>query len=169
MKRLLPILFILPLFISNCKKEDPILFEMLYSEDFTIPAGLNPVDAHYFRIENIPVGTYLSARGLTADMLGSITSKEGNFVNIFSGSASYSFIREVSIRIYSDDENDWKEIFWHFNVPQDTGDSLGLPPSLDDIKEYLNGSTFNLIIKLDLRGPPVQNIDTQFRFSFGAK
>lgn len=169
MNKLLPLLFVLPLFISNCKKEDPILFEMVYVADFTIPAGINPVDAHFFHIKNIPVGTYLSARNLTADQLNSITSREGTFVNIFSGTASYDFIREVSIRIYTDDENDWKEIFWHFNVPLDTGDVLGLPASLENVKEYLNGSTFNIIIKLNLRGAPLQNIDSQFQFSFGAR
>ena len=169
MKKILPFLLILPLLISNCKKEEPILFEMVYAEDFTLPAGLNPIDAHYFRITDIPVGTYLSSRNLTADIMNSIIPRQGNFINIFAGSASYDFIREVSVRIYTDDENDWKEIFWHFNVPIDTGDNLGLPASLDDVKEYLNGSTFNLIIKFDLRGAPLQNIETRFQFSFGVK
>jgi hypothetical protein len=169
MKKILPILFILPLLFSNCKKEEPILFEMVYAEDFTIPAGLNPVDAHYFRIKNISVGTYLSSRGLSADEMNSITPREGSFVNIFAGSATYNFLREVSIRIYTDDENDWKELFWHFNVPEDSGDNLALPASLEDVKEYFNGSTFNVEIKLNLRGTPIQNIDTQLRFSLGAK
>lgn len=169
MKKILPLLFILPLLISNCKQEEPILFEMVYAETFTIPAGLNPIDAHYFRIKDIPIGTYLSSRGLSADEMNSINPKEGNFINILAGSANYNFIREVSIRIYTDDENDWKELFWHFLVPEETGDNLALPASLEDVKEYLNGSTFNLEIKLNLRGTPLQNIETQLRFSLGVK
>ncbi len=169
MKKILPILLILPLFISNCKKSDPILFEMVYAEDFVIPAGLNPFDAHYFVLKDIPVGTYLSARNLTADMLNSITPKAANFVNAFAGTAGYDFIREISVRIYKDNENDWKEIFYHFNVPENTEDNLGIIPSLEDVKSYLNGQTYNIIVKLDLRRAPLQNIETQFRFSFGAK
>lgn len=169
MKKILPILFILPLFISNCKKDDSVLFEMLYAENFTIPAGINPFDTHYFVLKDIPVGTYLSSRNLTADMLNSIEGRAATLINIFAGSGSYDFIQEVSIRIYADDENDWKETFWHFNVPENTGDNLGVPPVTGDVKSYLGGTTFNIVVQLKLRRTPVQSIDTELRFSFGAK
>ena len=159
----------LPLLFFNCKKEDPILFEMGYSQDFTIPAGLNPVDAHYFRITDIPVGTYLSSRGLTADMVNSIRGRQATFINIFAGTSPYSFLREVSIRIYTDNENISGEPFWHFNVPTNAGDNLGIPQTDDDIKEYLTGSTFNLLIKLDLRASPLQNVETRLNFTFGVR
>ncbi len=169
MKKILPFLLILPLFLSNCKKEEPILFEMVYAEDFTIQAGLNPFDTHYFYLENIPIGTYLSSRNLTADMLSSINPRAGSIVNVFSGSASYDFIRDVSVRIYTDDENNYKETFYYDNVPENTGDNLGVIPSLVDAKTYLNGQTFNIVIRLNFRRSPLQNIETQLRFSFGAK
>ena len=168
MKNILPILLILPLFISNCKKEEPVLFEMLYAENFTIPAGINPFDTHYFRIKDIPVGTYLSSRNLTADQMNSIKPRAANLLNVLAGSAAYDFIQEVSVRIYTDNENDWKEIFWHFSVPEETGDNLGIPPTLEDARSYLGGTTFNIIIQLKLRRAPLQSIESQFRFSFGA-
>ena len=62
-----------------------------------------------------------------------------------------------------------RNIFWHFNVPENTGDNLGLPPTEDDVKKYFNDSTFNILIKLQLRGAPLQNVETQFAFSFGAQ
>ena len=169
MKKIFPLLLILPLILSNCKKEDPILFEMVYAEDFVIQAGLNPFDTHYFNIENIPVGTYLSARNLTAGDLNSIEPKASNLVNVFAGSASYDFIRDISVRIYTDDENNYKEIFYYDNVPENTGDNLGIIPSLEDAKSYLNGETFNIAVRLNFRQSPLQNIETQLRFSFSAK
>lgn len=169
MKKILPFLFVLPLFISNCNKGDVFLFEMLYVEDFVIPAGLNPFDTHYFRLKDIPIGTYMSARNLTANDLKAIEPNTANLINIFAGTANYDFIREVAIDIYTDDENAGKEIFWYSPVPENTGDNLGVIPALGDAKPYLTGTTFNILIKLELRRAPLQNIDTEFRFSFGAK
>jgi hypothetical protein len=169
MRKILPLLLILPLFLSNCKKEDPILFEMVYAEDFVIQAGLNPFDTHYFRLKDIQVGTYLSSRNLTADIMNAINPKAANFINVFAGTAEYDFIRDISIRIYTDDENDYKEIFFYDIVPQNTGDNLGIIPSLVDAKSFLNEPTFNILIRLNLRRSPLQNIETQLRFSFGVK
>ena len=169
MKKILSILLILPLLFSNCKKEDPILFEMVYAENFTIPAGINPFDTHYFRIKNIPIGTYLSSRNLTTDMLNSINPRAANFVNVFAGTASYDLIRDVSVRIYTDDENNFKELFYYDLVPENTGDNLGIIPSLVDTKDFLNDTHFNIIIRLNFRQPPVQNIETRLRFSLGVK
>ncbi len=169
MKKIFPIFLILPFLFSNCKKEDPVLFEMLYIENFTIPAGINPFDAHYFRIENIPVGTYLSSRNLTTDMLNSINPRAASFVNVFAGTASYDLIRDVIVRIYTDDENNYKELFYRKPVPEDTGDNLGIIPSLGDAKDFLSGTSFNIIIRLNFRRPPIQNIDTRFQFTLGAK
>jgi hypothetical protein len=102
-------------------------------------------------------------------MLNSINPKASSLVNIFAGSASYDFIRDVSVRIYTDDENNYKEIFYYDNVPENTGDNLGLIPSLVDAKNYLNGETFNIAVRLNLRQSPLQNIETQLRFSLAAK
>ncbi len=162
-------LFIVPLITSSCKKEDPELFEMLYAENFTIPAGLNPFDTHYFLLKDIPVGTYLSARNLTPDMLKAINPKAASFINTFAGSANYDFLRDVSVRIYTDDINNSKELFYYDLVPENTGDNLGLIPSLADARAYLNGSVFNIEIRLNFKRAPLQNIETQFRFSLSAK
>ncbi len=170
MKKLLPFLLVLPIFISDCKKDDPVLFEMLYANDFVIPAGLNPFDTHYFTLKDIPVGTYLSSRNLTTDMLTRIEPRAANFINIFAGTATYDFIREISVRIYTDDENDSREAFYHFQVPQNAGDNLPIIPNdALDARPYFNGNTFNILIRLDLRQTTMQNIETQLRFSFGAR
>ena len=169
MKKLLPLLLILPFFISNCNKEEPILFEMVYAENFVIEAGLNPFDTHYFRLLNVPIGTYMSSRNLTADLLQEINPREASFVNAFTGGGAYDFIRDVSVRIYTDDENVYKEIFYYDNVPENTGDNLGVIPSLVDAKTFFGGPTFNITIRLNFRQAPMQNIESQFRFSFGAR
>lgn len=169
MKKLLPLLFILPLFLSNCKKEDKALFEMAYTRDFVIPAGLNPFDTHYFILRDIPIGTYFTANNINPSDLNSINPKAARITNIFAGSGNYDIIQEISIKIFTDDENLAREIFWRDAIPPNTGDELDIIPTLIDAKPFLENSKFNLQIRLDLLAAPQQTLETRLRFSFDAK
>ena len=168
MKKLFPLLFVTLLF-ANCKEEDTVLFEMAYQAEFTIPAGINPFERHYFYIRDIPVGSYLSANGVTADDLQSINPGTARLSTIFSGTSSYEFIREVSIRIYTDDEDNWKEVFWRNQIPLNQGEDLDVFGTLIDARHYFGNQRLNIIVVMDLQGAPQQTTETRLTFNFQAK
>lgn len=169
MKKILPFLLIALLF-SNCDKNDPdILFEMAYERSFTIPAGLNVFQTHYILLENISIGSYLSANNVTADELNAINPGSARLSTVFSGLTDYSFIRNVSIEIFTDDEANAREIFWRPEVPLNAGEDLDIIPTLIDAKQFLGNTKFNVYVILNLRAVPQQTVETKFKFSFLAK
>ena len=91
--------------ITGCNKNDAdVKFEMAYEREFTIPAGLNVFDTHYFPIRDISIGSYLAANNVTAADLVAINPGSARLSTKFSGLAEYDFIRDVSIVIFTDDE-----------------------------------------------------------------
>lgn len=169
MKKLLPFVLLIVLF-SNCKDDGPeIRFEMAYEREIAIPAGLNVFETHYFYLRNISVGSYLSANGVDAADLIAINPGSARLSTIFAGLSDYSFIRDVSVLIYTDDESNAREAFWRPNVPLNTGEDLDVIPTLIDAKQFFDDPTFNIIVKLNLQAVPQQTVETRFRFSFLAK
>ncbi len=169
MKKFFP--FILAIFVlSGCRKNDPeVRFEMAYERELTIPAGLNVFETHYFYLRNVNLGSYLSSNNVTASELIAINPGSARMSTIFSGLSNYSFIRDVSVMIYTDDESNAREVFWRPNVPLNTGEDLDIIPTLIDAKQFFENTRFNIIVKLNLQAVPQQTVETRFRFSFLAK
>lgn len=162
-------LFILfAILIVSCKKDEDILFDLPYVREFSIPAGLNTFDAHYFRLENIPIGNYLSSNNVTATDLAAIRPGNARISSIFSGLGDYSFIFEISVRMYTEDENNYKEIFYRDNIPLNTGEDLDLIPTLVDVRDFMGNTRFNLLVRLELSGVPPASLDTRLNFNFKA-
>ncbi len=168
MKYIIPLLIGVFLF-SGCKKDPDILFEMAYERDFTIPAGLNTFESHYFYLRDINVGSYLTSNNVTASDLAAINPGTARMSTIFPGLTNYSFIREVSIRLYTDDEEDYREVYWRTQITPNQGEDLDIFATLVDLRQYFESTKFNMIIKLNLQGVPQQTVETKFRFSFLAK
>ncbi len=162
-------LLLLPILFSNCKDGCDVLAEMPYTEEFSIPAGLNPIQTYYFTIENIPnqKNTIFAANSLTDEDVSEIKGKSARFSSIFSG-PEYDFIREISVQIYTDNPDDWSEVFYRTNIQENTGGDLDLIGSLTNIQRHLKGPTFNIVIKLDLRRTNTESLETRFDFQFGA-
>ncbi|MFT5165033.1 MAG: hypothetical protein ACI8P3_000257 [Saprospiraceae bacterium] len=156
--------------LSSCSKNDQdVRFEMVYEREFTIPAGLNVFDTHYFPIRDISIGSYLTANNVTAADLIAINPGSARLSTKFTGLAEYDFIRDVSIVIFTDDENNNKEVFWRPSVPLNQGEDLDIFATLVDAKQYFEGTKFNLYVKLNLQAVPQQTVETRFTFSFLAK
>ncbi len=154
---------------SGCKNEPDVLFEMAYEREFSIPAGLNTIDTHYFYIRDVSIGSYLSANNVTPADLIAINPGSARLSTKFSGLTDYSFIRDVSVGIYTDDESNAREIFWRPTVPLNTGEDLDILPTLIDVKGIFENTKFNIYVKLNLQASPQQSVETRFKFSFLAK
>lgn len=168
MKQILLFLCVGILF-SGCKNNDDYLFEMAYQTTFTIPAGINSFETHYFVIRDIPIGNYLNANNLTVADLASINPGACRMSTIFSGSSDYDFIFNISIEIFEDDQESGREVFFRDNVPLNTGEDLDLLPSLIDVSDNYEDGRFSLRVGMLLRNPPQQTVETRLNFSFLAK
>ena len=140
-----------------------------YTVEIDIPAGLNPLQSHYFVFENIvnQKNTIFDANNLTDEDITEIKGRTGRFSTLFNG-PEYDFIREVSIQIYTNNPDDWSEVLYRTNIQDNTRDVLELNGSLTDIQRHLTAPTFSIVVKLDLRRTNTQNVETRFDFLFGA-
>jgi len=168
MKKIFPFLLVL-FFFTDCKKDPEILFEMAYERDFVIPAGLNTFQTHTIYLQNISIGSYLSNNNVDPADLAAINPGAARISTIFSGISDYSFIRNVSIKIFTTDENNAREVFWRPTVPLNTGEDLDIIPTLIDAKQFFENNRFTLAVKFELQAVPQQTVESKLRFSFLAK
>ncbi len=160
------------LLFTNCKKDDEdILFDMPYFVDFEIPAGLNPFTSHYFFFDDIPsfADSILSKNNISFSDLKAINPKIARLNSLISGQADYDFIQEISIDIYEKDQNKSLEVFWHPQVDNNVGSTIGIPANLPDVKRYFDADQFGVKIRLVLRNPSPEFISSRLEFSFVAR
>lgn len=171
MKRI-GLLCLLALLFSNCKKDDDsVLFDMPYFVEFEIQAGLNPFTSHYFVFDDIPsfADSLFSKNGVSLSDLSAINPKIARLNSLISGQAHYDFIQEISIEIYETNQNDGLEVFWHPQVDDNVGSTVGIPANLPDVKRYFKEDKFGIRLRLVLRNPSPEFISTRLDFSFVAR
>lgn len=166
--RLSFLLFLFLLAGFSCKKDEgPELlpgFDMLYQQEFIIPAGISEFEVHHFQFENMTTRyeQYLSQHKKTdADITGVLTGKAA-ITGIY-GDADLSFIDQVSIRVYDEaTPNDYVEIAYRYPVPLDPGNNLPIIPSLADVKRFFKQSRVSVDVVLWLRQPTLQESEVRF-------
>ncbi|MEM9917469.1 MAG: hypothetical protein AAF990_05200 [Bacteroidota bacterium] len=153
--------------IAGCTKRDEnILFNIPYQVEFEIPAGLNTLETHVFEIFNIPtrIDTLLANFNIDPNDLQSINPKESQMEVTLNG-LDYSFIREMSVQLFDKDDPDVDvEIFFHPQVPFNTGSRLPLIPSLSNAQDFLLKESINLRVEFQLREFSPQFIPTRLNF-----
>lgn len=164
------LVLLLPLLLTNCKKEENVLFRMEYNETFEIKAGLNTFETHHFLIQNrnTNINSYLAGYGGDASELMAINPRSARLETLFSN-ATYDIVLDVSVRIYEDDPNDYKEIFYREDVPLNTGATLDLIPTLVDVKEMMTEDRYNIDVAFLFRNPPPEFIESRLTFDFFVK
>lgn len=163
-------LFLATILFSNCGKDETILFSMPYQDSFEIPAGLNTIDNHYFVLENIPTNktSLFNANNVTDEDIVTINPESCRLTAVFN--SEYGFLFDVSVRMYTDDPLDYKEIFYRENIPENTGSQLDLIPTLVNVRDFMMEETFNVeIVLIRPRVPSPEFIDTIVKFEFAAK
>lgn len=155
----------------SCKKDDGPRpgFDLIYQQEFIIPAGISAFDVHHFQIENI-TSRYqqsLDQQGKTdADITGVLT-QQATLSGIF-GDADFSIVDQVSVRIYdASDPTDYVEIAYRYPTPLDPGNSLPLIPSLADAKRFIQNPRFSLDVVIWLRN--TTQLETDVRLNLQMK
>jgi len=158
--------------IGGCHKDDgpKAVFTVESTSSFTIPAGLNTVETHYFVVNNIPstLEAQLKSHNLTLEDLEKINPLQCRLLAL-DGTPTYQFIQDISVMIYTKKNPVKREIAFMEPVPLNTSSTLQLFPTLIDVKDYLTSSVYSVEIRLRLRGFPSRTIDTRLDLAFEAR
>ena len=163
-------LLLLPFVITNCGSDTVPLVEMPYQLNFTIPAGLSPFENWYFLIEDIPNNktALFNNAGLTDEDILEIRGKTGNLTALFSN-VEFDFIFDISVRIFNDDPDDYRELFYRTEVPLNITGDLGLIGGETDVQRYLEEDTYNILIKIIPRTSTPEVIESRLDYILFAR
>lgn len=167
MKKL--ILFIVPiLFFAQCKK-DKSAFELPYTVEFEIPAGIDvfPFQNVEIEVPNFNIEQRFAGAGFTADDVTSINARSLRF-DIVTGISDFAFLEQAYMEIRTNDLPDQREIGYMEFVPNNQGNTLDLIPSLPNVADYIKEGNFILIFKMDPRYPTGQPTRVRLYLSFDA-
>ena len=171
---LLLFLILSALSFFSCKKEDNIgpAFDMIYQHEFSIPAGIGGFAVHHFYIKDLPsrYQTLLTEHNKNDADIVEIVTSAASLEGVF-GDADYGlYIEKMSLRAYDgSDPSDYVEIAYREPVPADTGNALGLIPSLADSKRFLKNSRFSLDVVLWLRNTTQEETTTRLNLNLKAR
>lgn len=166
------LLFLCVAVVTGCKKDNAPGrgVDLLFRQTFEIPAGIGVFDVHHFYLKNIPTN-YTSTLGLSnitaADIVRVITT-QGSMNGTF-GDANLDFIDRLSIRVYTDDPNDYLEIAYRDPAPIDPGNNMGLIPSLSDSKDFISAEKVNFDIVFWLRRTTTETTPVQLDLTMRAE
>lgn len=154
----------LPFLFGGCAKENQGPgFDLIYREQFEMPAGIGPFVVHHFYLRNIPTRyqQLLTQQGKTdADVTGVVTV-QGNLSGVF-GDANFNVVSQVSIRVFQEnDPDDYIEVAYREPVPLEPGNNLGLIPTLADSKRMVSESRMSIDVVIWLRSTTQDNIPVQ--------
>lgn len=169
------LIFLLIPFLSCVKDREIILFEMpIVPLDFTLQAGLNPLDTYYFEFDEVPSNFKQLLQTFNRDSsdVEAILPLRARLVSRF-GEGSYDFLfQEITLQICSNDDNKprcgFEAYYWNF-WDQRVGQLINLIPNEPNLIDILSEETFKVQLSLRLRQTTTQFIDTRLELSFKAE
>lgn len=162
MKNKILFLFFGILAMMSCKTDDGPGIDMLYFEDFSMQAGLNPFVTHFYEFVLPTQGDFFL--GNERENVDRITNSFARLTN--NEGAPYDFVEAITLNVIDRNTGAIYEAAFREEIPFDTGSTLNLIPSLTDFKELLSGNEFDLQLRIRLRASPPFSIDRN-RLDFG--
>ena len=173
MKSPIKILFFLAFAVissGGCNNDDAVAgFEMVYTRDFEIFAGLNTFETHNFRLPNFSAqyASRLAANGLTKADISDVLPRRF-LINNISGNITFNDLQRARLFISKTDGTLEREIAFLEPVPSDIGYQMDLVPTLATVAEILDTENFDLILKLNYRSVSSQSVDARITVVFQA-
>ncbi len=155
----------------SCNKDNDLApgFDLMYQQDFILPAGIGVFDVHHFQILNIPsrYQQSLDQSGKTDEEITGVLTVKAVLSGVYSD-ASYDLIDQVSLRVFdASDPTDYVEIAYRDPTPLDPGNTLPLIPSLADTKRFFKQPRFSVDVVIRLRN--TTQLETETRLSLQMK
>ena len=158
--------------VAGCQKDQRTeVFEVPGVMDFTIDAGLNTFDTHFYILS-----PYISAFpsrledfDLKPEDIISVEPKSAELASVFRDE-NLDFIERISLRLFKlDDPQFNREIFYFDPVPFQKKTVLRPFPGLSNVKEIVENQFFGIELRLDYRLVPQRSIDMRLEFLLSAR
>ncbi len=141
------------IFCQSCGKDRQYI-ERNLSISFDIPAGLNTIESHYFRIKDVYLflDETLQNNGFPIGLNYEISGSKALLTSRLGG-VDYSVIERISVFVVDkDDALKRVEIFYNENVSPQTLSELRLLASISDISPYIHDKKVDLEVRIKFRG-----------------
>jgi hypothetical protein len=157
--------------VLGCTKmDDQFLFRLEYDEIIAIPAGLNTIETYTFILKDIPTNyqILLQTNNLSDAAVNSINPGNIRLTDEL-GQLDFSNIERISLLASTAEFKNEKEIGYLEFVPLNSTNQLQLFPTLVDAKDLFSSNTFNLRLKIKLRGFLSASANIRMRVAMSAR
>jgi len=153
--------------LISCSKGDNLTgVQMPYRYQFDVPAGLNPLNTHFFKRN----GVITNASNLLGDLdnVDRIIPYQARLTSL--DNVDFAFVREIEVRVV-DRDNPGLEIpvFYREEIPQNIGLSVDLIATQADVTDILSLDDYNVIVEMKLYSTTGQTFQSDLQLSFLAQ
>ena len=154
---------------TGCKDDKTSLFDIIQVVDFTIPAGLNTFETHFFQIQvNSNFDDQLEATAVEEADVASIEPQFCEVATIFAD-RDLDFIRAIEVHVFDTfDPQNRREVFYLDPVPGNTRTRIRPFPGLQNVKDIVSDPSYGVEIRLRFIAPPPTTLDMRMEFEFAA-
>ena len=164
-----PLILFFSLILLGCSKDKlNKKFTLSLFHQFSTPAGMSPLDAHYFTLTDIQTNFQNTIADLDIPDPSKITLvPEICILSPILGSPDFAFVREVSLKIYNKNNPVNKpEAFYLTRLPNQSVGELLLIPTEFEAEPFLNKGIINAEVKFLLYSTSPEPIDYMVRIDF---
>ena len=154
------------LLLSGCGKDDDLTgIQMPYRYQFDVPAGLNPLNTHFFRRAGIITNASTLIGSADVNRIIPFQARLTSLDNV-----EFGFIREIEVRVL-DPDNPGLEIpiFYREELPQNTGRNIDLIATQANVTDILNKPSVDVIVEFKLYSTSGQTFQSDLQLSFLAQ
>lgn len=160
-------IFVFSLLLSSCDEKEFNFVDILTIRiPIEIPAGLNPLETHYFEYIDVAsrLDAVLQANNLTYD---SIEFIQPRFAQLISNSIGneFSFLSQATVEIGNIDRP-FIPSFFVDRIPENEDSILDVIPNEVDLKTRFRNARFNTRLKLRLKRVNVATFAAELEMSF---
>ena len=151
----------------GCSKGDNLTgIQMPYRYQFDVPAGLNPLNTHFF--ERSQMLTNADNLIGSVDDINRIIPYQARLTSL--DNVDFAFVREIEVRV-KDRENPGIEIpvFYREEIPANIGRSIDLIATQANVTDILSLVDYNIIVEMRLWSTTGQSFESDLQLSFLAQ
>lgn len=161
-------LLIFILVISGCSGDDRQYIERQLNLSFDVPAGLNNIESHYFRIDDVYMflDETLEINNLDSSQVDQIS---GGSARLYSriGGVDFSDIDKISVFAVSQTNKEYrKEMFYLEEIPFRNLNELRMLNGLADFSEFIVDNKLDIEVRIQFRTFSSQSMKLDMDYSY---
>ncbi len=139
---------------GSCTGDDREFISRDLSVEFQIPAGLNTIESHFFKISNVPIfyTETLSNNGLDVNTPKEVSGLRALIRSKFND-VDLSSIERISVFIVNkSNRTDRVEIFYNEQIPFNQNREIRLLSNISNFYSYIKDNSIDLEVRIKFRG-----------------